>query len=69
MCNECGQIKCLDRCPNNTEEEKTYCKLCDKTLEDEEAYTDGFDYVCECCFESMSPIDIAEIFNISKEVV
>ncbi len=69
MCEECRQSPCDTRCPNNTEEEKTYCKICDKVLEDEEVYTDGFDYICENCFESMTPVDIAEMFNISKEAV
>ena len=68
MCNECNQYRCDIRCPNYIEE-KIYCKLCDKVLEDENVYTDGFDYVCENCFENMEPVDIAEMFNISKESV
>ena len=66
MCDECRQNPCDARCPNNTKEEREYCCICDEVLEFEDAYTDGAEYICECCFEEMHPVDIARRFNIPR---
>ena len=71
MCNECGQIKCLGRCPNNTEEEKIHCIQCDSILEEgDEIYTNNNDeIICIKCFEQMTNEEIAIFFELQNGVI
>ena len=71
MCEECGQIKCLGNCPNNSEEEREYCFECGKILErGDEVYINNDDEaICLECFEQMENKKIAKFFGLSKEVI
>lgn len=72
MCQTCGQMPCLSRCPNSTEKRETVtiCTFCKAILYKGDRYLSApKGCICEECLDAFTMWEWLEAFNKELEEV